>query len=445
MTAAMVTQTNPYMDSKNPISAAGPSNSQTDFSEVFKKSAAADIQKPEVKEQPDRQKDVKNADREEPAGKKDDISEQQSQKVEDDKDITSKEPLREETSEDVEDIQDTAIEEVLNSIEEVLLAIQNAMNVSTEDVQSAMKTLGMQNEDLLIPDNISKLVLTLQGTDEVALMTDEQLFKDVKELTQTADMQLQSLSDSLGIPVEDVKQVLDQLKNMSKDVPAVEMSTDEQPLISKAETETLQPVEIKVDKNLMKQNENGTGKNETGEFNFAQNVLEQLKTAVGKTQDVTPFSYSTSTESIMDQVSEALKVTMKEDMTEMELELHPASLGNVRVQVASKEGIITASFTTQNETVKAALESQIMILKDNLDEQGIKVEAVEVTVSSHAFERNLNEEGEHSSNEAETRKKSVRKINLSDIQGTSEEEMTQEDAIVADMMRKNGNTVDYTA
>ena len=74
-------------------------------------------------------------------------------------------------------------------------------------------------------------------------------------------------------------------------------------------------------------------------------------------------------------------------MTQMEMELHPASLGNVRVQVAAKDGVITANFTTENESVKAALETQVVTLKNQLEEQGIKVEAVEVTVSSNAFER----------------------------------------------------------
>ena len=128
------------------------------------------------------------------------------------------------------------------------------------------------------------------------------------------------------------------------------------------------------------------------------------------------------------------------------MQLHPASLGNVRVQVSSKDGMITASFVTQNETVKAALESQIVTLKDNLNEQGIKVEAVEVTVASHAFERNLNEEGEQSSRQMQEKKKSVRKINLAELSEESEDGLLeQQDRIVADMMRKNGNTVDYTA
>ena len=130
----------------------------------------------------------------------------------------------------------------------------------------------------------------------------------------------------------------------------------------------------------------------------------------------------------------------------MELQLHPATLGNVRVQLAVTEGVLTATFTTENEAVRAALESQMLVLKQNFEEQGIKVEAVEVTVASHAFERNL-DSSENGAGEEQTpeKKKSGRRISLTELMNEiEEEELSDEDRIVAEMMRQNGNTVDYT-
>ena len=81
-----------------------------------------------------------------------------------------------------------------------------------------------------------------------------------------------------------------------------------------------------------------------------------------------------------------------------------------------------------------------------MNEQGIKVEAVEVTVSAHAFERNLSDNGQNRGEqpEAEAKRKRVRGINLDggieDI-----EELDEEDQVTADMMRRQGNTVDYMA
>ncbi len=450
MTTALVTQTNPYKDSTPSIPAGNSSGNASDFSKVFEKSASGDNNKTieDAKETTKNQTDSTNDVNETKHTSKTDTSSDKSvDDVTEKKDVSKEEPVVEESTDTSDDVSEEVMEEAIKKAEEMMLAIQNVLNVPIEDIENALQELQMTPEDLLNPDNIQKVVLTLQGTDELSLMTDEQLFADVKELMNESVKQLNALSEEMDITPEDMKQLLEQMKTPDKEVMISKDDTVLQGPIEQNVKDLPETVEVKTDKGMTRQGENGAEQKGTGEFNFSQTVLEQLKNAVTKTRDAQPLPYtSTTTQSIMDQVSEMMKVTIKEDMTEMELQLHPASLGNVRVQVASKEGVITASFTTQNETVKAALESQIMILKDNLNEQGIKVEAVEVTVSSHAFERNLNEEGEHSSEETQAKKKSVRKINLSDISGEMEDGiLEQEDEIVADMMRKNGNSIDYTA
>ena len=114
--------------------------------------------------------------------------------------------------------------------------------------------------------------------------------------------------------------------------------------------------------------------------------------------------------------------------------------------LTSKGGEITAQFHVQNEAVKAALESQIVELKDSLREQGVKVEAVEVTVESHAFESNL-WQGQERNDSASYQggKKSHRRINLNALEEDFEESADEEEKLTAEMMRVNGNTVDYTA
>ena len=89
----------------------------------------------------------------------------------------------------------------------------------------------------------------------------------------------------------------------------------------------------------------------------------------------------------------------------------------------------------------------MVALKQSFEEQGIKVEAVEVTVASHAFERNLSGEGNGNTNDetAPDKKKGARRITLSDLTDEIlEEELSDEDRLVAEMMKQNGNTVDYT-
>ena len=73
----------------------------------------------------------------------------------------------------------------------------------------------------------------------------------------------------------------------------------------------------------------------------------------------------------MRQIMDYMKVSVKADSSELEMQLHPQSLGTLHIQMASRNGVVTANFIAQNETVKAALESQMVQLKENFAEQGV--------------------------------------------------------------------------
>ena len=82
-----------------------------------------------------------------------------------------------------------------------------------------------------------------------------------------------------------------------------------------------------------------------------------------------------------------------------------------------------------------------------MNQQGLKVEAVEVTIASHEFERNLEENQKNPSQEqqeAEMGRQARRNINLNsldDLEGL----MSEEESLVARMMSDQGNSVDLTA
>ena len=146
-----------------------------------------------------------------------------------------------------------------------------------------------------------------------------------------------------------------------------------------------------------------------------------------------------------------MKTQIKADMSTLEMQLNPANLGAVNVALSSKDGNVTAQFTTQSELVKAALESQIMILKENLEQAGVKVNAVEVSVESHAFERNLDEQGQNSGQEAKEEeekrlRKATRRLNINDLFADDNSvELSEEESLTAEMMQADGNVMDYKA
>ena len=87
-------------------------------------------------------------------------------------------------------------------------------------------------------------------------------------------------------------------------------------------------------------------------------------------------------------------------------------------------------------------------LKENFTEQGLKVESVEVNVAAHGFERSLDQQEQEQNRFEDSRnKKTNRRIRLNGFEDSGEflaEDLSEDDRIVADMMIRNGNTVDYT-
>ena len=131
----------------------------------------------------------------------------------------------------------------------------------------------------------------------------------------------------------------------------------------------------------------------------------------------------------------------------MEMQLNPENLGKIYLNISEKEGVIRAQLAAQNEVVKEALETQMVELRQNLNQQGIKVDAIEVTVATHEFEQNLDGQAKQEEQAGEqmeqNQKKARRSLNLNDLDGLSGL-MSEEEELVAKIMRDNGNQVDLT-
>ena len=184
-------------------------------------------------------------------------------------------------------------------------------------------------------------------------------------------------------------------------------------------------------------------KNQEFTFNQTQAVTNQTVNTVGDiVETVTSYTTGADTDNIMRQVTDYVKVHISEDVTKMEIELHPASLGTVNMQINSQNGQITAHLTVQNELVKSVLETQMIKLQETFDEQGTKVSAIEVTVAEYS----LNSQSDNNySEERNGRSYGSKKkgINLNEI--GSLDELDEEEQLEAKVMEMNGSSVNYTA
>lgn len=209
------------------------------------------------------------------------------------------------------------------------------------------------------------------------------------------------------------------------------------------------------EQSFMKNEAFTSDKSNDNDSKILESGVNTFATAINNEMQVNPemvinesnaqFTSYVDAEDVINQINEQLKAQAGESIKELQMQLNPENLGTVHLTLLSKESGVSAQLTAQNESVRAALESQIIQLKENLEQQGVKVEAVEVTVASHAFERNLNEGNESNQNNeeyADKLRKATRKI---DVNGYFEEDgdYSDEEIITASMMQADGNSMDY--
>ena len=386
------------------------------------------------------------------------------------------------TQEDVK--AEKVADEAQKAGEELVGKVAEELGVSEEEVLAAMEALGFVMADLLNADNMTELVLTIEGEDMLALMTDEGLYNSLQNLLTMVSEAVDQIGEKVELSPEELEAILEQAK-----VPEMEENPETVPEDGKrpqmpegqedytvtverngetvkvsvevdgsSQTESTEVTGLKpeaVQEETTADSGKGDGSKKEGssqkenaqEMTHGNMLLESLLNKGGAVKSEAVFENAMAqntadTQNIMNQIMDYMRVQVKADMTQMELQLNPASLGTVNINITSKAGVITAQFLTQNETVKAAIESQIVQLKNSFEEQGLKVEAVEVTVASHSFERNLNGDGNGQQQAQDGKKKGNRKVNLNGP-AMEEEPATEEEEPA--IMGMEGSTVSFTA
>ncbi len=386
------------------------------------------------------------------------------------------------TQEDVK--AENVADEAQKAGEELVGKVAEELGVSEEEVLAAMEALGFVMADLLNADNMTELVLTIEGEDMLALMTDEGLYNSLQNLLTMVSEAVDQIGEKVELSPEELEAILEQVKvpemeENSETVPEdgkrpqmpegqedytvtverngetvkVSVEVDGSSQTESTEVTGLKPEAVQEEttadsgKGDGSKKEGSSQKENAQEMTHGNMLLESLLNKGGAVKSEAVFENAMAqntadTQNIMNQIMDYMRVQVKADMTQMELQLNPASLGTVNINITSKAGVITAQFLTQNETVKAAIESQIVQLKNSFEEQGLKVEAVEVTVASHSFERNLNGDGNGQQQAQDGKKKGNRKVNLNGP--AMEEEPAAEEEEPA-IMGMEGSTVSFTA
>lgn len=350
--------------------------------------------------------------------------------------------------------QDNKSDEKVNDVvQNVKDTIKEELDVSDEDIAKAMEVLGITDNDLLSVVKVTELVSALTGADSITLITDDDMSGKLTSVLDAVNTAQEDVADMLNTDVDDAVLVVrtDAVVKKDTDETAVKNTdssiTDNQ---SVPETESLSDVlAAKVTAQGSSKHEESTGEH-TGEQNHntqsyggvADSIIQSMKDSFADI--VTEDTSRVSEADIVNQVINQIKLSSGRELTSIEVMLNPERLGSVHVTVTAKNGILSAQIAAQNEQVKTALENQVTALKENFQNQGIKVEAVEITVMTHQFEAGQNF-GQNESERKQSEQKINKKLNLSDYMDDEDETVSAQDIRRKDSIQNGNSSVEYMA
>jgi len=352
---------------------------------------------------------------------------------------------------DNKDVTDT-VKEVCEDIKD---AIKEEFDVSDEDIKVAMELLGLTALDLLSTAKVAELIEQLTGTDALTLITNEDMMQSFNNIINVVDEANDDIAGMLGVKTEEVGIVLGQ-----NDIAPVVNSEDT------AKQDNVKESDAKnADDNINQTVDNqeslsevlakkittesdGKAKNNMSESNEANNKVTYADVADNMISNITDTFADIITEDIstvkeadiVNQVIDSVKLMASRELTSMEVMLNPEHLGSVHITVTARNGIVSAQIAAQNEQVKTALENQMVTLMEQFESQGLKVDAVEITVMAHSFEAGQNF-GQSESERKQGESKVHRKLDLSSFDDELEEDLES----TAPAPKAEGSSVEYLA
>lgn len=372
---------------------------------------------------------------------------------------------------------------------QIVEKVTDDLDISEDELNNAMQLLGLTAMDLLNPANLSALYCEVTGnaSDPQALVLNADftaLFNDVSQVASENDAQLDLLSQ---LTASDDGEILDADIVSSADTTekTVDSSYDDTAAsgqnINDTADEAVKVYDGGTQDSSYQNSDEGTSSGETGngitsdektqskslaDSSFDDSgervlhhddgthsdnsmlhasVSEQLNTDTSFDMSQSQSRLRVDTTDIIRQIVDSMSISNTTEESAINLQLTPESLGRMYINVSQKNSEISARIAVSNEAVKEALQTQMVNLKEALNNSGIRVNEVEITVASHEFERNLEQGAANDSRQQESTN-SYNGSNSSDS-GIDSDMMQDraEERLVTQIMRDNGNSVDFTA
>jgi len=330
-------------------------------------------------------------------------------------------------------------------VEEIIAGAAQVLGITPEELQAALNQLNMDVADLADRNNAASLVLMLNGSEDISdMLVDNGMLEAFNGLNDF----MTGVLEEAGMTGNEFRQFLNEAANGENVEEGVE-------ILSEGEGAAAQEgvPEIVIEKQGTEESgtgteDAGTGRGETakttgaGDNAMVEGFVRNLEMNVNEAEMT--GENVTDVREIVYQVVERIKVSITPDNTSMEMRLNPENLGRVSINITSKAGVMTAQINTENRQAKEAIESQLQILKENIEAKGIKVEAVEVRISDFNLADSRNSESNSGEYEAEA-SGNGRRGRTGTVAAIDGNDIEEAETLKREVLLNSGSTVTYTA
>ncbi|MFV0502711.1 MAG: flagellar hook-length control protein FliK [Lachnospirales bacterium] len=347
--------------------------------------------------------------------------------------------------------------------EKVLEELSDILNISVEEIKSILQSLDLKLTDLSVNENLSSFLKTVYSVNEnidlLKIENIDSIMKEIENLIKVneSDLKLENVDfselkkNTETSNVEMPLRVIENATTVKKDNLPTGIKDNINEESSEAEAKEVE--EIDINKVLVKAEtkENDTG-SQQGPMNFSNSRLGNLNIGQLSNDSVEGFNFQENLQKVQnieikeitapafrnldqkDIVSQMLN-SMKaefsaEGTNEMKMLLKPANLGEVALKIATDNGIVTAQFVAESTKIKEIIEANFNLLRDALEEQGVNISSLEVSVREESNFNSSNEYGENGENKSGS--------NTTDDMAVEEEKVEEENL-------QNDSTVSYKA
>lgn len=340
---------------------------------------------------------------------------------------------------------------------EMMAGAAQILNITPEELKEALDSMGLNIGDLTDRNNVAQLILMLNGSSDISdMLVDNGMLEVFNELN---DFIAETLNET-GLSADEFKEALLNFTKAGENEAALSEEEVKAPVDENFKENTAsdaaaanaagdENIEVTVTKTGSGEgsgslSDRSERRDDSGDLRLTgavEGFVRNLEMTVEQTGEVT--TEQVSIRDIVYQVVQRIRVDITPDHTSLEMRLNPGNLGRVAISITNNGGVMTARIDTENAKAREAIESQLQILKENIEAKGIKVEAVEVRISD--FNMADNTETGNNEQSAEGRESRGSRRNTGNISMSTDEDITEAERVAQEVLADTGSTVSYRA